>query len=317
MAWLALWAPLGCEDIDWDWEMQEWRRPQRPIRPSRRQAPENYDPRRPEVRVGSPPTRPPGEPAEKPSAQPADRPPQTATPVSEQPAGPKSYHKLYLVSGDRKVEPSAHSRKFDLKRARSAPAVNVLGMLYPSIGASGSPGQRFLVYQHGPMWSAAAEFAPLLDCPERTNVPPTDPAGANEAFELALGMVYRLAEPGQPTDFEGLKRCVRLLQQVYTTQGVSGQLQWGAAVLAGRVQADLLSEYAPAQSSFERAKGFALPGSVEEMIAVYGIAETSLRAGRQERGLMLAKSLLEQFARHRPSRVYELAAEMVRNKKAP
>lgn len=308
--------PLGCEDIDWDWEMQEWRRPQRPIRPSRRPAPEGYNPRQPEVRVGSPPTRPPDEtetqPPTKTTAKPAESPPSVPQPA----AGPKSYYKLYLISGEREVEARKGSRKLELAKARSSGAVNVLGMLYPTIGASGSPGQRFLVYQHQPMWTAAAEFAPLLDCPERANVPPADPGGASDAFALAVGMMYRRIEPGQPTDFEGLKRCVRLFEQVYKTSGISGQLQWGAALLAGRIQAEMLSEFAQAQANYERAKGFALPGSVEEMIAVYAIADACLRDGREDRGLALAESLLKQFVQHRSSRVYELAAEMVKTGKA-
>jgi len=237
----------------------------------------------------------------------AGRPGGTAPPAGE---APHVYYKLYLVSEPASMKASPNSKKIRLEQAKSQAAVDVLQMVYPSIGPSGGEGQRFLLYQHEPMWAAAAEFAPLLDCPDRAKPPPTDPADPTAAFQAGVGLVYRLRRPGQQTDFEGFRRSEQLIAAACQSDRASGQLRWGAAMLAGQIAAETLSEFARAQKHYEQARAAALPGSVEAMIAVYYLADTCVHEGQRDRAVQIARGFAKQFAAHRASRIYERASAL-------
>jgi hypothetical protein len=301
----------GCEDVDWDWELQEWRQPQRPIRPVRRSAPPDFDPRRTDVRT---------EPAKQAAPQQVDKDVSSPGPVAKKPeqnvqvppVGPRTYYHLYLISRQASLKAPVNSKKIQLKQTESRPAVDLLNMIYPSIGPSGGEGQRFLVYQQELMWAAAAEFVHLIDCPVRASLPPADPTDPKEALGMGVGLFYHLREPGQPTDFDGYRRCLRSMEATYGSDRASGQLRWGSAVLAGRIAAEVLSDFPRARRYFEQAKGFALPGSVEEMIAVYFLADTRVHEGKREEAVRLAQGLVTQFAAHRASYVYERALALTK-----
>jgi hypothetical protein len=339
---VAVLALCGCEDIDWDWERRAWTQTRRPIRPSRRRAPPDYRADRPRIRTEFPPesdqdrtadafsgeTR--GTSRDAPrhdsSPGPGERgdgrkwdfsklfsrtePTRSDRRGPDVTTGDRSYHHLYLVSGQVSLKAPPNSKKIRLDQARSRAAIGVLNLIYPSIGPSGAEGKRFLVYQHKPMWAAAAEFAPLLDCPEQADLPPADPTDPMAAFQAGVGLFYRLKKPGQPTHFEGFKRCERLMTAAFGSDEATGQLRWGAAMLAGRIASQTLSEFGRARKHFELAKGLALPGSVEEMIAVYCLADTSVHQGQQDRAVRLAQGLVNQFAGHRASHVYERASAL-------
>lgn len=302
----------GCEDVDWDWELQEWIRPERPIRPIRPRAPHDFQPHRPRVRTVEEP-----EPQEeRPDAEAAAKQPwQQPSPDTKQPvkvttplaADSRSYYNLYLIAEPASLKAPSNSKKIRLQKAKSRPAADVLHQVYPSIGPSGAEGQRFLVYQHEPMWSAASEFVPLLDCPELTEAPSVTPAEPMAAFQAAVGRLYHLKQPGQPTDFDGFKKCTALLASVVESKQASGQLRWGAAILAGRVLAETLSDFAQARARFTQAKGLALPGSIEEMIAGYDLAETYEHEGQEGQAATIARELVKTFTAHRSSCVYERA----------
>ncbi len=310
---LAVAALVGCEDIDWDWELQEWSRSQRPIRPSRRRAPDDLGTARSRVRTTPPPTEPttPQAGASTGDAPGGDREAATAAaPAAPVSRSGRAYHHLYLISESASLKAPPKSKKVRLERARSRSAVDVLHAVYPSIGPSGGEGQRFLVYQHEGMWSAAGEFAPLLDCPERAQAPPAAPSNPLEAFQAGVGLYYRLKQPGQATDFKGFRECVRLMIRAARADNASGQLRWGAALLAGQVAEETLSEFAEARQYFELSKRLALPGSVEEMISVYSVADTYVHEGRRADAVRLARSIVQQFAPHSASVVYERASAL-------
>ncbi|MBN1341468.1 MAG: hypothetical protein JXQ73_02250 [Phycisphaerae bacterium] len=308
----------GCEDIDWDWEMQEWRKVDRPIRPTRQRAPEGFRPHQPLVRTGSDPTKPAPkaqEQAQRDKPQPAaNQQPVVRQGAPAQPSqGQRAYYQLYLISLPASLKAPPNSKKVRLAEAASRPAVDVLNRIYPSIGPSGAEGQRFLLYQYQPMWSAASDFIPLVDCAPVAAPPAADPTDPMAAFQLALGLYYHLKQPGQATDFEGYRRCLRLLQSAYQSSQASGQLRWGAAVFAGQVAVEALSEFDQARRHFESAKGSALPGSVEEMIAAYLLADLRIHEGQKEAAAKLAQDLCKQFVAHRASHVYERAVAMAQS----
>jgi len=317
---LAMLAALaGCEDVDWDWEMQEWRRPQRPIRPSRRRAPPEYDRRATaQPRTGPDGTQPEktGDVAGSPADPPGQAGPQDRQPVTPPPA-PRSalaYYKLYLIGGQGSLKAPANSIKVPLKHAKSRQAVDVLNMIYPSIGPSGADDQRFCVYQCERLWTVAAQFVPLLDCAERTELPGQETASPVAAFRAGVGLLYHLMQPGQPTDFEGYGQILRLMETTYRSSQASGQLQWGAAMLAGRIAAETLSEPKRARTYFVQAKTFALPESAEEMVAEYYLADAHLREGQRDQAVELAGKLLERYAAHRASYLYERAAVLAKSR---
>jgi hypothetical protein len=186
--------------------------------------------------------------------------------------------------------------------------VEILNMIYPSIGPSGAEGQRFLLYQHKPMWQAASEFVPLLDVPEQAEAPAADPADPKEAFKTGVGLYYRLKRPGQPTDFEGFKRCIRLMGSVQKSDQSTGQLRWGASMLAARIASEVLSEFDQARTYYMLAQNRALPNSVEAMIAGYALADVYVHQGDRSQASRQAQDLVKKFAAHRDSHVYQRAA---------
>jgi len=203
-----------------------------------------------------------------------------------------------------------NSKTIILRHGGSRAVTDLLHRVYPSIGPSGAEDQRFLVYQYEPMWSAASEFVSLLDCPEVAQVPPADPADPVAALKTGVGLLYYLNRPGQPTDFAGFKRVRRLMETAMHSDQASGQVRWGAAMLAGRITAETFSEFVEARKYFELAAGYALPGSVEEMIAAYGVADTYRQEGQRQQAAQLARSLVKKFTAHRTSYLYQQAMEL-------
>lgn len=312
---MVVFTACGCEDIDWDWEMQEWRQPRRPIRPVRPRASKDFNPNRPRVRTGRPPYRPSIESQDRPSEteKPRPRPEAAPSPAAEAPMSEqRSYYQLYVIGEEGSLKTPPNSKKLRLTKATSRAASDLLHRIYPSVGPSGGENQRFLVYQHEPMWLAATDLVPLLDCSEVAEPPPADPADPQAAFQLAVGMVYRLSRPGQSTDFEKYERCLRLLNAVIRSERSSGQLRWASAVLAGRIATETLSDFARATRFFQTAKGSALPGSVEEMISVYCLADVHVHQGQKKQAVELAQRLAKQFPAHRNSALYERAVAMTR-----
>jgi hypothetical protein len=222
----------------------------------------------------------------------------------------RSYYQLYLIGAQSSLKTPPNSKKVPLEHAASRAAADLLHLIYPSIGPSGAEDQRFLVYQDEPTWAAASEFAPLLDAPEITEAPPVDPSDPVTAMKTGVGLLYRLNQPGQQTDFAGYRRVRRLMETAVNSAQASGQLRWGAAILAGRVSTERLHLFAEARKYYELAQGHALPGSVEEMIAAFLIADAYRRDNQRQQATQLARALVRKFVAHRASYLYEQAAEM-------
>lgn len=307
----------GCQDVDWDWESQEWRRPERAIRPTRRRAPSDFRPHRP--RVGTPRPQPGPRSQLKPADATSDKrawrkpaPDQRPTTqiVVPAPADNRSYYKLYLISMQTSLKGPPNSKKIRLEKGNSRSAADVLNLVYPSIGPSGGEGQRFLVYQYEPMWSAATEFVSLLDAPDITEVPSAAPTEPIAAFRTAVGVFSHFKQPGQPTNFEAFKRCIDFMISISDSKAASGQLRWGAALLAGRIASGNMSDFAQARKCYEKSKQLALPGAVEEMISDYHLADTYAHQGQRSHAVSLARELVRKFTAHRASCVYERALDL-------
>lgn len=307
---------LGCEDIDWDWELQEWNTPRRPIRPSRPPAPTTRQADRTRIRTEPSPeaVTPPDEQKRWSIPRPTDAGEERAAAPPPPSRDQRQYYQLYLVSGQVSLRTPPNSKKIVLEQAPSRVVADLLQLIYPSIGPSGAEDQRFLVYQYEPMWTAASEFVHLLDCPETAQPPPADPGDPVVAIKTGVGFLYHLNKPGQRTDFAGYKRVRRLMEVAMNSDQASGQARWGSAMLAGRVCAEILSQYADARKYFELALGYALPGSVEEMVAAYCVAETYRRQGQRQQAARLAEALVKKFAAHRDSHIYEQAVEMAKTR---
>ncbi len=304
----------GCEDIDWDWEWRDWNKTHKPIRPNRPPAPRAEAASRPAIRTTTAP-----EPqAERPQARPWTQTPTAARSTEPQAPPPvrlpenRNYFQLHLINGQASLKAAPNTKKIILEHGRSRAVADMLQLIYPSVGPSGAEEQRFLVYQDEPTWAAATELIPLLDCPDVAQPAAADPSDPTVAIKLGVGLFYQLSKPGQTTNFLGFKRVQRLMEAAMNSSMASGQMRWCAAMLAGRVSAETLSEFTQARKYFDLAIGYALPGSVEEMIATYCQADLYRHEGNRQQAAKLAENLVKKFSAHRESYLYQQAMELAK-----
>ncbi|MFQ6049202.1 MAG: hypothetical protein ACE5K7_07550, partial [Phycisphaerae bacterium] len=236
---IAVLACLGCQDIDWRWEWDWWRRPARPIRPARTPPPPATEPTQ----------------AQPPPAEPA---PLGLEPVTEPPVPParpgEMLYQIQLCTGPTNLTSPEGIRRIRLQAAPAGPAARVLEILFPPIGAGGTDTSPYLVYQDRTMWISAGYFADQLDCPAIQTEPGEAPASSLAAFRRAVGLFYQRWRPAGRIDKPGLRRIIQLLTGVADNSDTPNQFRWAAALLAGYIHDQFFYEFGSARQMYSLAR---------------------------------------------------------------
>ncbi len=295
-------AAAGCQDIDWDFERMHWRwdwwnKPsRRPIRPSRQARGE----RRPRAMPVEPEARP-EQPAATAGKQPEYRPASLAA--------PSGFYQLVLLSERGPAAGSGGTKHIRLKNVSAEAASKALAWLYVPIGRPGQETRRTLIYESPDLWEAATSFAPKLDVPVIDQPPQRLPIDPEKSFAQGIGLlsyVYRM-NPARPADLAKLEHVEGLLNVTATSNAADPGLRWAAALVAGRIRADVQFDFEGAQRFLLIAQGYAPPGSVEEMMALFARAEAYRQDGQPDKAKPLYQQIVSQFGNYRESDTYRRA----------
>mgnify|MGYP001066753938 CR=1 FL=1 len=269
-------ALSGCQDVDWRFERNWWRRPGRPIQPA-----ENPPP---------PTTRPQ---LAEPSYGPAE-------PVQTQ----YGLFQIHLFNDPKQLASSGGIKRIRLVRAPAGPAGRVLSVLYPAIGVGGAADQPYLVYEDRTTWSAAGEYAAFLDTASIDQEPPKPPVSTRAMFTRALGMYYVCWRPAGIVDTEGLKRVVKLLDNVARAPDADSRTGWAAAMLACHIHSRVFFNFEAARNAARMGERHAADGSFEQLVSIYRQADVLRQQGRPEKARPLLGRIADQFQAYQNTSLY-------------
>jgi hypothetical protein len=274
---LAVAALYGCQDVDWRFERDWWRRPSQPI-----------------------------EPAENPPP-PATRPQLTETPYGPSETAQTQYglFQIHLFNGPEQLASQGGIKRLRLVHAPAGPAARVLRILYPAIGAGGAVDQPYLVYEDRTTWSAAGECAAFLDTGSIDKEPPEPPASTRAKFARALGMYYLRWRPAGMVDSEGLKRVVELLDSVARASDADSRTGWAAGMLACHIHSRVFFNFEAAGRAARMGEKHAADGSFEQLVSIYRQADLFRQQGRADQARPLLDRIVGEFQAYQNTSLYQ------------
>jgi hypothetical protein len=275
-------ALAGCQDVDWRFERNWWRRPSQPIQPAKDPPPPTTRPHLTEPSYG---------PAESTQTQ-------------------YGLYQIHLFNGPKELTSAGGIKRFRLAHAPAGPAGRVLSILYPTIGAGGAADQPYLVYEDRTTWSAAAECVPLLDTASIDQEPPELPTSPRAVFARALGMYYVCWRPAGRADEEGLKRVVELLENVVRAPDVDGRTGWAAGVLACHIHSRVFFDFEAARHAARLSEGRAADGSFEQLVSIYRQADVLRQQGRPDQARPLLGRIVEKFQAYQNTLLYRRCTQV-------
>ncbi|HUW84515.1 MAG TPA: hypothetical protein VMZ31_17155 [Phycisphaerae bacterium] len=283
-AWILLLIAVllaGCQDVDWRWERNWWRRPSQAIQPAQNPPPPATRPQLTEPSYG------PAEPAQT----------------------QYGLYQIHLLNEPGQTVSPGEIKQFHLAHAPAQPAARVLEILYPCIGGGGED-LPYLVFQDRTAWAAAGEFVPLLDTTSIDKEPPESLTSTRAAFARALGMYYVRWRPAGRVDAEGLKRVVELLDNVAQAPDADSQTGWAAGILACHIQSQVFFDFEAARHAARMGERHAMAGSFEQLVSIYQQADLLRQQGLDERARPLFRQIVEQFQAYQNTLLYHRAIRL-------
>ena len=272
----------GCQDVDWRFERDWWRRPSQPIQPAENPPPPTTRPLLTETPYGP------------------------AEPVQTQ----YGLFQIHLFNDPEQLASSGGIKRIRLLHAPAGPAARVLGALYPSLGVGGTTDQAYLVYEDRTTWSAAGEYAAFLDTGSIDQEPPEPPASTRAMFTRALGMYYLRWRPAGIVDAEGLKRVVELLDNVARAADADSRTGWAAGMLACHIHSRVFFNFEAARSAVRMGERHAADGSFEHLVSVYQQADLLRQQGETEQARPLLGRITDQFQAYQNTSLYQRCTQI-------
>jgi len=270
-------ALAGCQDVDWRFERDWWRRPSQPIQPAENPPPPATRPQLTEPSYG------PAEPAQT----------------------QYGLYQIHLFNGPEELASQSGIKRLRLVHAPAGPAARVLRILYPAIGAGGAVDQPYLVYEDRTTWAAAGKCVPLLDTASIDKEPPESPTSTRATFARALGMYYLRWRPAGMVDAEGLKRVVELLDNVARAPDADSRTGWAAGMLACHIHSRVFFNFEAARHAARMGEGHAADGSFEQLVSIYRQADVLQQQGRPDQARPLLGRIVDQFQAYQNTSLYQ------------
>ncbi|MFO0973242.1 MAG: hypothetical protein U1A27_07380 [Phycisphaerae bacterium] len=229
-------------------------------------------------------------------------PPSIPPPAPPAPRGNDEFYQVYLLSGAAVARPTATSSAVRLDHLPPKAAVRLLTALYEPIGTGGADNQQYLIYQDVDEWRSAGTIAQSLD-----GLVADNSALGRGASLFAEAVQAELAPPP-----EKLKAALTALTDASADSSASAQRRWMGAMLAGHVATDELYDYAAARQQFDQAAASAAPGSIEQLSAWSGKAQTFRLEGNKAAESEIYSMLVSRFAGHPRAQAMQRAAAATR-----
>jgi hypothetical protein len=273
-------VPVGCGDVDWDWESRWWDKPTRRVQPDG----EQRQPGR--ARDGS------GQGRERVARADDDRPSDSSASTSSMPPAAESdFYQLYLQSEPSSMRGAANVERVSLAHQSARSAARMLELLYLPVGTGGAEHQHYLIYQERRAWESAAKAAALLDVP-----PAEESSGAESAYRQGVRLFAEIVERGAAPPREMLNEARTSLTQAAQSSGLDRGRRWAAAILGGHIAADYQYEYDSARGLYRLADEMSEPGSLEQLASWWGQVECLNQSGDTRGASALCERIVTTFA---------------------
>jgi len=297
---------VGCQDIDWNWDMDWWKKPKRVVRPTRATKNRSVSPQKqPQTQAQQPAEKKQDSPQKSPQESPQEsRPAPKSDPVSQQtkapsPANPpqqakpstptpaktekyqdRPYYQLYFISDGNTGEEDRGTESITLNRANARLCASLVEMLYIPLGRSGSHSECYLLFEEIDEFRAVMAIAPTFDRTPLETAPKT--IGAKAAFQAGIGMFLGIIKQGVAVEPSSVASCERLFVEALQSNQLTAGERWSAGILAGRVVSEYRYDYATAASYYRQALQHAAPGSLEEMSGRWWRADAFTQQGLEK-----------------------------------
>ena len=263
-----------------------------PPAPRSRSIPKPKPSRGPGAASGSSET-PGGAAAAEPAASPADF------------EGP-GFCQVVLLSGSAGGPVPPGLRDAVLGRGQAEAVGELVTVLYPTAGTTGTTHRQTLVYPSVVEAESAREAARNLDVTPVEAPGAQPPAGIERAFAFGVGLYYGTPR-GQAGESERLAVAEASLVQALNAPDEPGKRRWAAGMLAGWIRSDRLRDYEKAEVHFEAAGQVVEPNSLERMAALYARSRMAIQNGRPDLARGTLKGLIDTFGASKTTEVFRRA----------
>jgi len=226
-----------------------------------------------------------------------------AKPVTEAPPAPQGdYLQLVISADDVSSGPESHFQYVKVQRVPPASAAEILRRLYAPIGLHGIE-RCVLIYAIPSEQKGAADFIRLLDATPTTEIPTAKSEPPAEAFVRYVAAYVGNRRPGSE-DRKAIGELAPLFEGLARSEQSPAVLRWASAMLAGDIEASILSDFNRAEQVYLIAESQAPAGSVERLNAVYARARAQMLSGRRERAHTLYGIIVSQYSALRKTEPY-------------
>lgn len=291
--------------MDWNWDLDWWRRPRRVVRP--RPLPENAH--RADEDHGA-------DSAARDSRSASDEPPPIVAgnegaaeldvsrperSADERPTASRPFHALYLTGAEGDAVPADRpgTKYFALAHAPPDAVARILEWLYVPMGRSGSPAAPYLIYENVAEFEASYRASDDLDVAPLAMTTPAVTSG--DALLVGIGMLMHLLQEGPAVDDAIIAACESKLAEAVQSSTLDPPTRWRAAILAARLAADYRYDYDAARSYCRQAERHSVPNSIEQMTARWWRADALVQSGRRQDGLKIYRGLVNRFGERWPT----------------
>jgi hypothetical protein len=232
-----------------------------------------------------------------------------STDTRPQPPPDISYYQLTLLSEESNESDSTGVKLIHLNRGEARAVGEVLTLLIIPSGPTGTADRYALLYPSELEWKLAGEWASRLDAPVIEDAVPPLPEDPEALFAFGLGLLY-----GTPRHHPEAEQRYRLISKAFSSiSGISGTappIDWAAVMLDGAVHGERLFDYAGAATRYAQAEPLAVPGSYEQMVALYLRSGALVQEGRRSEASKLLSRVLSEFSAYRSTETYERARKL-------
>jgi len=195
-----------------------------------------------------------------------------------------------------------------LARASAGAVGELLTVLYPPAGPTGT-GQRYtLIYPSSLECDIAADFALQLDVATVEGAALQLPEESQAAFAFGVGVLYATPR-GHADEVDRLRLAEAGLVKALNAPAQPARIRWAAAMMAAGVCAERLREYDKAEGYCLEAAKVVEADSLEQMAAWYALARAYVQNGKPDVAQETLTNLITTFEAFAATEVFGRARQ--------
>lgn len=185
-----------------------------------------------------------------------------------------------------------------LQNVPARAAAQVLAQLHVPVGVGGGDTQQYLIYQDRDQWQAARDAVSMLDVA----------SGATSGFDAAMRGMIDLNADGMMPQRDDVEKCRTALTAAASDASLDAKHRWAAHILAGRLAAEQIYDYAAARQHYDAAAQVAGAGTVEALTARWWAAESLDLEGNNDGAKQAYQAIVRDFAAHPQAQAVQRAS---------